>query len=279
MRHMTVRGTLSASRAEEAEVLVVGDGTRISLRQVRAEDRDRLAALFARLSPQSRYWRFLSPKRELTVTDLIYFTDVDHHNHEAVVAVDPRDDSIVGIARYVRDTAQAGVAEVAIEVADAFQRMGIGTALADLTMQYAHANGLRLLTATAPTMGEACRSRAAATPRISCPGKPQWRNRAPVQPRKLRPVSASGSHPRRTTNRHPNMETGRPERRARSPLVPTMRTQPLAATTIASIAALSQPPKARAASLKGRAHGRSPFTNSHGRDLPVKRYQRLPFSG
>ena len=148
MRHMTVRGTLSASRAGEAEVLVVGDGTRISLRQVRAEDRDRLAALFARLSPQSRYWRFLSPKRELTVTELIYFTDVDHYNHEAVVAIDPRDDSIVGIARYVGDAAQAGVAEVAIEVADAFQRMGIGTALTDLTMQYAHANGLRLLTAT-----------------------------------------------------------------------------------------------------------------------------------
>lgn len=126
----------------------MGDGTRISLRQVHAEDRDRLAALFARLSPQSRYWRFLSPKRELTVTELTFFTDVDHLSHEAVVAVDPGDDSIVGIARYVGDAARAGVAEVAIEVADAFQRMGIGTALADLTIQHARANGLRFLTAT-----------------------------------------------------------------------------------------------------------------------------------
>jgi RimJ/RimL family protein N-acetyltransferase len=148
MRHMTVRAAPSASPAGEAESLMVGDGTRISLRQVAAEDRDRLAALFARLSPQSRHRRFLSPKRELTATELTFFTDVDHLSHEAIVAVDPRDDSIVGIARYVRDEDRAGVAEVAIEVADAFQRMGIGTALSDLTIQHAHANRLRLLTAT-----------------------------------------------------------------------------------------------------------------------------------
>jgi RimJ/RimL family protein N-acetyltransferase len=145
---MTVRRTLGASPAGEAESLVACDGTRISLRQVGAEDRDGLAALFARLSPQSRHQRFLSPKRELTATELTFFTDVDHLSHEAIVAVDPRDNSIVGIARYVRDADRAAVAEVAIEVADAFQRMGIGTALAGLTIQHAHANGLRFLTAT-----------------------------------------------------------------------------------------------------------------------------------
>jgi ribosomal protein S18 acetylase RimI-like enzyme len=54
----------------------------------------------------------------------------------------------VGVARYVRDADRADVAEVAIEVADAFQRIGIGRALASLTIQHAHANGLTLLTAT-----------------------------------------------------------------------------------------------------------------------------------
>ena len=107
-----------------------------------------MAALFARLTPQSRYRRFLSPKRELTPRELTFFTDIDHLNHEAIAAVDQRDDSIVGVARYVRDADRADVAEVAIEVADAFQTMGIGTALARLTIQHAHANGLTLLTAT-----------------------------------------------------------------------------------------------------------------------------------
>ena len=104
--------------------------------------------MFARLTPESRYRRFLSPRRELTAGELTFFTDIDHLNHEAVAAVDQRDGAIVGVARYVRHGDRADVAEVAIEVADAFQRMGIGTALARLTIQYAHANGLTLLTAT-----------------------------------------------------------------------------------------------------------------------------------
>ncbi len=145
---MTVRGTVCAFSAAAAESLVLADGTRISLRQVDADDRAGMAALFARLTPQSRYQRFLSPKPALTPRELTFFTDIDHLNHEAIAAVDQRDDSIVGVARYVRYAGQADVAEVAIEVADAFQRMGIGTALASLTIQHAHANGLRFLTAT-----------------------------------------------------------------------------------------------------------------------------------
>ena len=51
-----------ASSAEEADELVLGDGTRLVLRPVNPNDRDGVAALFARLSPESRRRRFLSPK-------------------------------------------------------------------------------------------------------------------------------------------------------------------------------------------------------------------------
>jgi RimJ/RimL family protein N-acetyltransferase len=128
--------------------LAVANGTRISLRRVDADDRTGLAALFARLSPQSRHQRFLSPKRELTPRELTFFTDIDHFSHEAIAAVDHRDDSIVGVARYVRRADRPDAADVAIEVADEFHRMGIGNALANVTIQLAHANGLTLLTAT-----------------------------------------------------------------------------------------------------------------------------------
>jgi RimJ/RimL family protein N-acetyltransferase len=127
---------------------VVANGTLISLRQVGADDHAALAALFARLTPESRYQRFLSPKCELTPRELTFVTDIDHLNHEAIAAVDQRDNSIVGVARYVRDADRTEVAEMAIEVADAFQRMGIGTALASLTNDRALANGLTFLTAT-----------------------------------------------------------------------------------------------------------------------------------
>jgi RimJ/RimL family protein N-acetyltransferase len=139
---------LRTSAAQPTDTLLLADGTRLLLRPIGSDDRDRVAALFARLSPESRYRRFLSPKPELTPRELTFFTDIDHLNHEAIAAVDQRDDSIVGVARYVRDAGRADVAELAIEVADAFQRMGIGTALASLTIQHAHANGLTSLTAT-----------------------------------------------------------------------------------------------------------------------------------
>ena len=145
---MTLSKALCSSSAAVAESLVVADGTPISLRQVGSRDRAGLAALFGRLTPESRRRRFLSPKRELTPRELTFFTDIDHLNHEAIAAVDDRDDSIVGVARYVRDAGRADVAELAIEIADAFQRMGIGTALTSLTIQHAHANGLTSLTAT-----------------------------------------------------------------------------------------------------------------------------------
>ena len=148
MRHMTALGTTCAPPAAAAESLVMAGGPRISLRQVGADDRAGMAALFDRLSPESRHRRFLSPKRELTPRELTYFTDIDHLNHEAIAAVDERDGSIVGVARYVRDTHRAGVADVAIEVADEFHALGIGTALATLTIHHAHTSGFTLLTAT-----------------------------------------------------------------------------------------------------------------------------------
>jgi hydrogenase maturation factor len=51
--------------------------------------------------------------------ELTFFTDIDHVNHEAIAAVDQRDDSIVAVARHMRDATRADVAEFAIEVADA----------------------------------------------------------------------------------------------------------------------------------------------------------------
>jgi len=143
---MTASATLPPAAA--ADTLALADGTRLSLRQVGAGDRAGFAALFAGLTPESRYQRFLSPKSELTPRELTFFTDVDRVNHEAIAAVDQRDDSIVAVARYVRDATRADVAELALEVADAFQRMGIGTALTILMIQHAHASGLKSLTAT-----------------------------------------------------------------------------------------------------------------------------------
>jgi GNAT superfamily N-acetyltransferase len=82
---------------------------------------------------------------ELTPQELVYLTDTDHFDHEAIAAVDPRDGSIVAVGRYVHDRGRAGRAEVAFEVADELQSIGIGTALATHIVQLARAHGVALL--------------------------------------------------------------------------------------------------------------------------------------
>jgi GNAT superfamily N-acetyltransferase len=136
------------SLADATEELMLADGTRLVLRPIRVQDRDGLAVLFARLTPESRHRRFLSPKHELTPRELEFFTDIDHVGHEAIVALDRCDGSIVGVGRYVHGGDRAGVAELAVVVADDLQRLGIGTALVTGAVQRARANGFAFMTAT-----------------------------------------------------------------------------------------------------------------------------------
>ena len=71
-------------------------------------------------------------------------TDVDGHHHVAwVAALGGRP---VGIARYLLD--DAGVAEVAFEVVDAYHGAGIGTALVDAVTTVAAARGVRRVRAS-----------------------------------------------------------------------------------------------------------------------------------
>jgi acetate---CoA ligase (ADP-forming) len=139
---------MRASPVEPPDQLLLSDGISIRIRPLDCADRAGVAALFDRLSPESRRWRFLTPKRELTPRELAYLTDVDHFDHEALAAIDQRDGSIAGISRYVRYANRSGVAEVAVEVVDELQRMGIGTALAGRIVERARINKLEQLTAT-----------------------------------------------------------------------------------------------------------------------------------
>jgi RimJ/RimL family protein N-acetyltransferase len=129
-------------------MLVVADGTRLRFRPIDAGDRNGLASLFARLSPESRRRRFLSAKHELSDAELDYFSDIDHVRHEAIAAIDQRDGSIVGVARYALDGRRPAAAHMAITVVDELQGMGIGAALAIRTVNRARANGVAVLIAT-----------------------------------------------------------------------------------------------------------------------------------
>ena len=70
--------------------IALRNGSRIRIRQGHRSDRDLLLRGFERLSPESRYLRFLAPMPELSEPTVRYLTEIDHHDHEAIIALDER---------------------------------------------------------------------------------------------------------------------------------------------------------------------------------------------
>jgi GNAT superfamily N-acetyltransferase len=123
------------------EVVEVRDGSEIAVRPIEPGDRERVLRAFHRLSPESRYRRFFAPLTELSERDLTYLTEIDHHDHEALVALDPSSDEIVGVARYVRGD-EPQHAEASIVVADDWQHRGVATALLERLAPLAREAGI-----------------------------------------------------------------------------------------------------------------------------------------
>ena len=133
-------------RRRDMSLTVLRDGSKVAIRQVRSTDAALLADGFARLSERSRQLRFLGVKNHLTVAELRYLTDVDHHDHEALGALS-RDGRGVGVARFIRDTKDPESAEVAITIVDEWQGRGLGTKLLELLSDRARDEGVARFTA------------------------------------------------------------------------------------------------------------------------------------
>lgn len=119
------------------------DGLRVRLRAIEPEDKPLLMGAFDRLGEQSRYRRFFVTQYELTPEMLGYLTEVDHTDHEAIIAIDQVTGLALGVARYIRSRDDPEGADIAIAVVDDWQRKGLGRALlTDLTRR-ARQEGVR----------------------------------------------------------------------------------------------------------------------------------------
>ena len=116
------------------------DGSRVEIRPLEPDDRDLIADGFERLSPESRYRRFFGPMPHLQPRHLDFLTQVDHHDHEALIAVDCESGKAVGVARYVRTGDDA--AEPAIAVTDDWHGRGVATRLLDQLADRAREDGI-----------------------------------------------------------------------------------------------------------------------------------------
>jgi RimJ/RimL family protein N-acetyltransferase len=118
-------------------------------RHIRPDDKGRLSAGLARMSPESRQKRFLMPKPRFSSSELRYLTEIDGFDHVAIVAVSAEDpDVFYGVARFVRLTEDPETAEVAIVVADPLQGRGLGRALGRRLADEALERGVKRFTAT-----------------------------------------------------------------------------------------------------------------------------------
>ena len=126
---------------------VLGDGTAITLRHVRPEDAGELQRGLERLSPESRYRRFLGAVTTLTEAQLRYLTCVDGQDHVAIVAIrrepGPGGEIGLGIGRFVRLKEDPSAAEAAITVIDDMQGKGLGRLLALTLARAAYERGVR----------------------------------------------------------------------------------------------------------------------------------------
>lgn len=125
------------------------DGTRVRLRFIAPSDRALIARGHARLSPRSRHQRFLAPKPRLSDAELRYLTEIDGHEHVAIVAVyDDDPQRMAGVARYVRDPERPEEAEIAIVIVDELQGKGLGRTLGLALVDIAKHHGVRRFTAS-----------------------------------------------------------------------------------------------------------------------------------
>jgi GNAT superfamily N-acetyltransferase len=122
------------------------DGSMAVVRPVEPGDQDAIRAAFERLSEQSRYQRFLTAIAELSDSDLRYLTELDHHDHEALIAFDAVTGDGVAVARFVRNDDLVS-AEAAVTVIDDWQGRGTGTAMCNLLAERAREEGIERFTA------------------------------------------------------------------------------------------------------------------------------------
>jgi GNAT superfamily N-acetyltransferase len=96
---------------------------------------------------EARRLRFLTAKPTLSESELRYLTEVDGHSHEALGAIDPSTGQGIAVGRFVRDERDASRAEVAITVADDWQRRGLGKLLLGRLADRAREEGVERFTA------------------------------------------------------------------------------------------------------------------------------------
>jgi RimJ/RimL family protein N-acetyltransferase len=122
------------------------DGTRVTLRAIRADDGPRIRRAFRNLDPQTIYTRFFGYKADVSDVELKRITNVDFHRDVALlVTIGSGDDEVVigGASYFAIDAGDPPRrAEIAFTVEEDYQGRGMAGILMRHMAQIARENGL-----------------------------------------------------------------------------------------------------------------------------------------
>ena len=127
-------------------------GGHYNVRPVRPDDAEMLQDFVRRMSPESRYFRFVSTMRELSLKMLAKFTLIDYDREMALVAIScertpdgaggfTEIERIIGVSRYVMNPDLA-TCEFSLAIADEFNGKGLGSRMMMSIMDVARSKGL-----------------------------------------------------------------------------------------------------------------------------------------
>ncbi len=131
------------SETVEVNKITLANGCHLRIRPLRNGEDGSVRELFARLSLPTRYLRFFQPVPVLSDSLLRLLADVDDPRRIALVAEsgDVSGGDVVALGNV--GPTDDGRGELGLVVADAWQRQGIGIALAERLLQAADARGYR----------------------------------------------------------------------------------------------------------------------------------------
>ena len=123
------------------------NGVPITIRPIRPEDAELEREFVTRLSPDTRYLRFMGSLKELSPAMLARFTQVDYDREMALIATveEAGRERQIAVCRYVIN-ADGNSCEFAIVVAEAWQGLGLGRHLMLRLIEIARERGIRRMT-------------------------------------------------------------------------------------------------------------------------------------
>lgn len=122
------------------------DGTIVTIRPIRPEDAELEMEFVRKLSPETKYFRFMNTMRELPPSMVVRLTQIDYDREMAFVATIENDgqETEIGVCRYAVNP-DGESCEFAVVVADDWQHRGLARRLMGVLIETARERGLEYM--------------------------------------------------------------------------------------------------------------------------------------